>query len=294
MVKNAARTVALVVCLALIGAGLLYSPASATPAPATTSQSAVGAKKVSKVSAKTLLKKLKVRKETRAGYKRAKFGSGWKAQGSGCDTRAVVLKDESKTRTTQNRYCTVRRGKWRSQYDGRVVRRASKLEINHRVPLAEAWDSGAKKWTKKTRVAYSNDLGYAESLVAVTVRSNRSKSDGDIADWLPKKAKCAYTARYVAVKWRWKLTVDKREKRAIRRVFSDCGASSLKVAKPKRTSIKTGGGNNTPPPPPPSGTDPRFDTCGEANDNGYGPYYQGSDPEYYWYDDRDNDGIVCE
>lgn len=42
------------------------------------------------------------------------------------------------------------------------------------------------------------------------------------------------------------------------------------------------------------GTDPRFSYCYEANDAGYGPYYQGQDPEYAWYDDRDGDGVVCE
>jgi hypothetical protein len=41
-------------------------------------------------------------------------------------------------------------------------------------------------------------------------------------------------------------------------------------------------------------TDPRFSYCYEANDAGYGPYYQGQDPEYAWYDDRDGDGVVCE
>ncbi len=41
-------------------------------------------------------------------------------------------------------------------------------------------------------------------------------------------------------------------------------------------------------------TDPRFDTCTEAKDAGYGPYVKGQDPEYAWYDDRDGDGVVCE
>lgn len=40
-------------------------------------------------------------------------------------------------------------------------------------------------------------------------------------------------------------------------------------------------------------TDPKFDTCGDAKDAGYGPYTR-ADPEYSWYDDRDDDGIVCE
>ncbi|MEW2355956.1 excalibur calcium-binding domain-containing protein [Spirillospora sp. NPDC029432] len=47
-------------------------------------------------------------------------------------------------------------------------------------------------------------------------------------------------------------------------------------------------------PSPDETTDPRFDTCAEANDEGYGPYYEGLDPEYEWYWDRDDDGIVCE
>ena len=31
-----------------------------------------------------------------------------------------------------------------------------------------------------------------------------------------------------------------------------------------------------------------------AIDAGYGPYYRGVDPEYEWYTDADNDGVVCE
>ena len=44
----------------------------------------------------------------------------------------------------------------------------------------------------------------------------------------------------------------------------------------------------------PSGTDPRFDYCYQAVAAGYGPYYQGRDPEYAWYRDSDGDGVVCE
>jgi S1-C subfamily serine protease len=40
--------------------------------------------------------------------------------------------------------------------------------------------------------------------------------------------------------------------------------------------------------------DPIFDTCREAKSRGYGPYYEGQDYEYDFYDDRDNDGVVCE
>lgn len=61
-------------------------------------------------------------------------------------------------------------------------------------------------------------------------------------------------------------------------------AASQRVEVPQFVDVPSGGG----------GTDPRFDTCGDANDNGYGPYVSGADPEYDWYTDRDNDGRVCE
>jgi hypothetical protein len=45
---------------------------------------------------------------------------------------------------------------------------------------------------------------------------------------------------------------------------------------------------------PAEDTDPRFRTCGAANDAGFGDYVRGVDPEYDWYQDRDSDGVVCE
>jgi hypothetical protein len=52
--------------------------------------------------------------------------------------------------------------------------------------------------------------------------------------------------------------------------------------------------NAAPQPLVSTGTDPQFSYCYEANDAGYGPYYEGQDPEYDWYDDADGDGVVCE
>ncbi len=68
------------------------------------------------------------------------------------------------------------------------VTSASGLGIDHMVPLAESWDSGASAWTAQRREAYANDQGSATSLVAVAARSNRSKSDQDPAEWLPPAA----------------------------------------------------------------------------------------------------------
>ncbi|MFD3314600.1 hypothetical protein [Streptomyces sp. NPDC058694] len=51
---------------------------------------------------------------------------------------------------------------------------ASGLDVDHMVPLAESWDSGASSWMSQRREAYANDQDAATSLVAVTARSNRS------------------------------------------------------------------------------------------------------------------------
>ena len=190
------------------------------------------------VSARSLLRRLTVHSETPKGYHRSKFRL-WISQGHGCDTRAVVLKDESSTRTTQNRYCTVDSGTWKSQYDGRTVRHAGELDIDHRVPLDEAWRSGAKKWTASTRTAYANDLGYPQSLVAVTAHANRSKGDRDVAGWLPPKSVCHYVTRWIAVKYRWSLTVNRAEASVLRSKLSSCGTAASRVTRPARATVHT-------------------------------------------------------
>jgi excalibur calcium-binding domain-containing protein len=40
--------------------------------------------------------------------------------------------------------------------------------------------------------------------------------------------------------------------------------------------------------------DPWFPSCDEANSHGYGPYRRDQDPEYWWYRDRNGDGVVCQ
>ncbi|MER5621455.1 excalibur calcium-binding domain-containing protein [Streptosporangium sp. NPDC002544] len=40
--------------------------------------------------------------------------------------------------------------------------------------------------------------------------------------------------------------------------------------------------------------DPKYRTCKEANDNGYGPYHKGIHKEYDWYIDGNKNGIACE
>ena len=64
-------------------------------------------------------------------------------------------------------------------------RKASSLQIDHTVPVENAWISGAWQWTQATRVRYYNDLGDPRTLVAVDSHDNESKGDHDPTTWLP-------------------------------------------------------------------------------------------------------------
>ncbi len=266
------------------GVTLTAAPTAPTvaAAAAATGQSppyAVNRKALLKVKLRAALRRLPTARQTPRGYDRSKFG-GWRDADRDCrDTRAEVLVSESRRAVTGR--CTVTRGRWYSSYDRRFWRRASDVDIDHLVPLFEVWRSGGKRWGTARRVAYANDLADARVLRAVTDNVNQSKGDGDPASWLPQYGRCGYVGQYVAVKTRWSLRVDAAEKQAMRKVASHCPNTLIRVHKARVVT-------RTP------GTDPRFDTCREAIDHGYGPYYRGRDPEYDWYVDGDNDGIVCE
>ncbi|MFE7029116.1 HNH endonuclease family protein [Streptomyces sp. NPDC057621] len=163
--------------------------------------------------------------ESRDGYQRTSFRHWVDADRDSCNTRAEVLIAESRVEPTVEAGCKVTAGEWFSYYDGVTLTAPGGLDIDHMVPLAEAWDSGASTWTPQRREAYANDLGAERSLVAVTARTNRSKSDQDPADWMPPlaDARCTYTADWVATKLRWQLTADDREQTALTEIAAGCG-----------------------------------------------------------------------
>lgn len=244
-----------------------------------------------------VLNGLKVKAERGNGYDRDLFRHWVDADSDGCDAREEVLIAESLSQASTGSGCSVR-GRWVSAYDGFLTTDPSTFDIDHMVPLAEAWGSGAFKWNAKTRQAFANDLGYAGSLIAVSASSNRSKSDQDPAEWLPPAQSywCTYATEWIAVKYRWSLSVDRSEKAALNRLVVTCGNPSIRL--PSRAKVSSGGGggsnNDGGGGETGGGSDPRFPTCTAAIAAGYGPYYRGVDPEYDWYIDRDGDGIVCE
>jgi hypothetical protein len=183
--------------------------------------------------------RLTVEPEVRAGYDRDKFKLWVDADGDCRDTRDEVLAEESLVAVSG---CDVTVGRWYSYYDSRTWTHSSDVDIDHVVPLAEAWDSGARRWTSGTRQRYANDLGDPRTLVAVTDNVNQSKGDQDVSEWLPQHGVCRYVRAWTAVKTRWSLTVDGAEKHTLEHLAAGCANTALHVTKARIALRPTGGG----------------------------------------------------
>jgi hypothetical protein len=193
-------------------------------------EGAHSAEKKTYKSATEALNSLKVADEVRTGYKRTQF-KHWVSAGNGCDSRKAVIISEAVVKPTVEKGCVIKGGEWLSIYDGIKVTEAGKLDVDHMVPLAEAWDSGASAWDTKKKEMYANDQTDPRHLIAVTGGSNRSKSDQDPADWMPtnKAYTCEYLTNWVSIKVRWSLTVDKKEKDFIAAALKPCKSTNFSV-----------------------------------------------------------------
>ncbi|MEU5191842.1 HNH endonuclease family protein [Streptomyces klenkii] len=155
------------------------------------------------------------------GYSRAKFPH-WSNQQGECNTREVVLKRDGEN-VQQDAKCAAVSGTWVSPYDGATWHDAQDIDIDHIVPLAQAWRSGANTWTTAQRQAFANDLTRPQ-LIAVTDRVNQAKGDKDPAQWMPplNSYACTYARMWVTVKHYYKLTTDSAEKEKLTAVLNGC------------------------------------------------------------------------
>lgn len=172
------------------------------------------------------LEVLTVAPETKTRYNRSRFRHWVDADKDGCNTRAEVLKRQTQTPVTVSGRCTVRSGQWFSLYDGVASTSAGDFEVDHVVALAEAWRSGADAWSPQRRQDFANDLTEG-ALIAVSGRSNRTKSDKDPANWLPEQGRCNYLVFWVSTKYRWQLAVDQAEKAALEQLARECPPAQI-------------------------------------------------------------------
>lgn len=204
------------------GAGDRVGPAATTsaPVPTSTTRPAPG-------SPADLLAGLEVRAaDPPAPYDRdAMDGGDWAYDpASGCNTRERVLIDESLVDPQVDDRCRTTVGRWRSLYDGAVTDDQADLQIDHLVPLADAWRAGAWAWEPARRLAFANDRTSPDTLLAVTGSLNQSKGDSTPDEWLPpdEGAWCTYAEMWLRVKAAWDLSVTAPERDRLAEVLAAC------------------------------------------------------------------------
>jgi hypothetical protein len=161
-----------------------------------------------------------------AAYARAAFGSDWIDADHDChDTRAEVLMAESTAIVTFNANgCTVATGRWTDPWSGYTATSAGDFDIDHLVPLADAWRTGAWAWTPEQRQAFAQNLDDPDELNAVRKSVNTSKSDRTPDQWKPPltTAWCRYSMSWARIKHNWSLTVTTSELTALQQMNASC------------------------------------------------------------------------
>jgi hypothetical protein len=232
---------------------------------------------------------LSIATDHESGYERSLFKLWIDADSDGCNTREEVLIEEAVIKPTIGKSCALTGGGWLSPYDGIRITKASALDIDHVVPLFEAWRSGAWAWTPAQRQAFANDVDDPRALVAVSLGQNRSKGDKDPSQWLPPKGVCTYIADWISIKARYQLSVDAIEAAFLYSKVKQCKSSIVTVVFNKKVSPS--------PTPTSSGVQLfKFANCTAAKAAGVAPIRKATNPGLYDLNaslDRDKDGVAC-
>jgi 5-methylcytosine-specific restriction endonuclease McrA len=194
-------------------AAFTLSAGPATASPPTPPSASTAATELAGLTVKT--------EGSTTGYSRDKFPH-WITQSGTCDTREEVLKRDG-TGVTVDTSCQPTSGSWYSVYDKTTFTDSSDVDIDHIVPLAEAWKSGASGWTQAKRQEFANNLTISQ-LIAVSASSNRSKGDRDPSEWQPTNTAvhCIYARYWIWVKYTYKLSLQSAEKTALQQMLATC------------------------------------------------------------------------
>ena len=205
------------------------------------------------------------------------------------DTRHEVLIAESQAAVTykSDRQCKVDAGQWFGAFWATTVTEASKLDIDHLVPLANAHRSGGWACTAERKQQYAHGIDGA----------NRSKGAKGPDEWRPPNESywCKYTVDWIGVKQAWKLTVTPAEAGALQDMLATCAVP------PRLTIIETDPASRPASPTPTPMAGDTYASCDEAEEAGE-QRVQGSKWPGQGFPqskvpsarDDDGDGVVCE
>jgi hypothetical protein len=170
------------------------------------------------------------------GYQRAAFGDAWDDETSapgahnGCDTRNDILNRDlvDKTYVRTNR-CpdAVASGTLHDPYTNATIafirgnQVGASVQIDHIVPLAYAWDMGARDWPADIRLRFANDPA---NLLAVSGNANQDKGDQPPGAWMPENDAfwCQYSVQFADVIRGYGLSVDQASADELRKAALSC------------------------------------------------------------------------
>ena len=156
-------------------------------------------------------------------YDRKKhFGSWVNQDPSTCmNTRGTVLLRDTEnpdtvTYTTPRR-CTIATGSWNDPYTDANYKDGKQVQIDHVVPLKNAYLSGAYQWDFPKRCNYANFLKFNKHLLTVNASENMRKGDSGPDHYMPPNTKfhCEYMKIWLTVKAVWNLDLPATEKQSI-------------------------------------------------------------------------------
>jgi len=135
------------------------------------------------------------------------------------NTRAEILQRDSleSVKFKRNKGCNVSHGKWVGPYTGKVMTKASDLDIDHIVPLSHAHRTGGASWNRQQKRKFAND---PDNLLAVDDATNQAKGDKGPDKWMPplKSYRCEYVQRWSKIKNKYGLSKSQAEQQAIQRM----------------------------------------------------------------------------
>jgi hypothetical protein len=184
-------------------------------------------------------------------YNRVEMFGGWVNENSPEDclnTRAeVLMRDATSVDTIKfsaQNPCQVAKGEWIDPYSGNTFKLAKAVQIDHVVPLKNAYKSGAYQWTKDRRCHYANYLREEDHLIAVSGHENMSKGDAGPERYLPPNEEymCEYLHNWLKIKANWKLSFSENEVTAVLEALEtyQCSASTTKIPLPKIQNSRLG------------------------------------------------------
>lgn len=150
------------------------------------------------------------------------------------NTRARVLIRDSATQVDfkDSNHCVVEKGTWNDPYSGATMHESTKIQIDHMVPLKNAYISGAWEWNFQTRCTYANFMGNTFHLISASGHENMSKGDSSPEEYLPpmQTYRCDYIENWLKIKLIWKLRMSRAEVEAIRKAIKENSCNPRRFA----------------------------------------------------------------